>query len=60
LEKLSKDPEIIQLLDQQQLDYKTTLSGKVPIYEVKVPSSITKEKFYQLQNQITKGTDQLR
>lgn len=60
LEKLSKDPEIIQFLDQQQLDYKTSLGGKIPVYQVQVPSSLTKDKFYQLQNQLTKGTPQLR
>lgn len=54
VEKYSKEPEIIQLLNQQKLDYKTSIGGKLPHFEVKPNPSLTKEKFYELQNLITK------
>jgi hypothetical protein len=46
LERYSKDIEIVQLVEQQQLDYKISLTGKIPVYEVKVPATLTKEKYY--------------
>jgi hypothetical protein len=55
LEKLVKDPEVIMLLEQQTVDYMTSLGGRLPFYDVKVPAALTKEKFYEIQNQITKG-----
>lgn len=60
LERYSKDVEIAQLVEQQQLDYKTSLTGKIPVYEVKVPATLTKEKYYELQNRLTKCKYRLR
>lgn len=60
LERYSKDIEISQLVDQQQLDYKTSLTGKIPVYEVKVPATLTKEKYYELQNRLTKCKSRLK
>jgi hypothetical protein len=55
LEQLAKEPEIAQLLEQQNMDYRTTVGGRLPPFDVTVPPTLTKEKFYALQNQLTKS-----
>jgi hypothetical protein len=40
---------------EAETDYRTSLGGKLPAYKVNVPASLTKDKFYEIQNQITKS-----
>jgi hypothetical protein len=42
-------------IEEAEKDYRTSLTGKLPAYRVTVPPTLTKEKFYQIQNQITKS-----
>jgi hypothetical protein len=46
VEKYEKDPEIIAMKEKELMDYKGSLSGKLPNFDVVVPPKLTKTKFY--------------
>lgn len=58
VEKLTaeKDEDVGFLIQQATSDYKQSLGGRVPEFYANVPAHLTKEKFLELQNAITKST----
>ena len=55
LESFAQNEDVAALVKQQERDYQITLSGKLPPFNVTIPTDITKGRFLAIQNQITKS-----